>query len=83
MLFAGKLEEGVKVAGKLGFQAVELSLRAPTDIQPDSLRQMLQPMDVVGSEMCVDVKGLTRTKGRSLARAVVEQSANRVGGDQT
>jgi len=42
LLFAGRLEEGLKVAADLGFSAVELSLRAPSDVQPEHLASMLE-----------------------------------------
>lgn len=42
MLFAGRLEEGLRAAGDLGFDAVELSVRSAADIQADVLRRMLK-----------------------------------------
>jgi len=41
LLFAGRLEEGVKVAADLGFSAVELSLRASSQVEPPRLAAML------------------------------------------
>jgi sugar phosphate isomerase/epimerase len=41
LLFAGALEEGLNVAARLGFAAVELSLRSPSDVEPERLASML------------------------------------------
>lgn len=42
LLFAGRLEEGLEVAGTLGFSFVELSLRAAEDVDPDELARLLR-----------------------------------------
>ena len=42
LLFAGRLEEGLAVAAKLGFSVVELSLRSPGDVEPDVLAALLR-----------------------------------------
>ncbi|HXX89653.1 MAG TPA: sugar phosphate isomerase/epimerase family protein [Acidimicrobiales bacterium] len=47
LLFAGRLEEGVRIAAELGFAAVELSLRAPDDVDPGALASMLQDNGLV------------------------------------
>ena len=41
LLFAGQLEEGLRVAGELGFDLVELSLRSPEDVDAEALRASL------------------------------------------
>ena len=41
LLFAGRLEDGVRAAAQAGFHAVELSLRRPGDVQPDALAALL------------------------------------------
>lgn len=41
MLFAGRLDEGLRVAGELRLDAVELSLRSPSDVSRDALRRTL------------------------------------------
>lgn len=41
LLFAGRLEEGLKAAANFGFSAVELSLRARSDLEPELLGSML------------------------------------------
>ncbi len=41
LLFAGRLEEGIRTAAEAGFQAVELSLRTPGDIQFEAVTSLL------------------------------------------
>jgi sugar phosphate isomerase/epimerase len=41
LLFAGRLEAGVRAAVQSGFHAVELSLRRPEDVQPEALAALL------------------------------------------
>lgn len=41
LLFAGQLEVGLAKASEYGFDVVELSLRDPSDLSADDLRQML------------------------------------------
>jgi hypothetical protein len=82
MLFPGRLEEGVKAAGKLGSQSVELSLRVATDTQPDSLREMLAENGlvlsaIVSGEVCLfDSVCLTASED-ALRAATAERSTGR------
>jgi sugar phosphate isomerase/epimerase len=42
LLFAGDLNRGLRIAGELGFEVVELSLRAPADIDLVALKRLLR-----------------------------------------
>ena len=46
VLFAGRLEEGLSAAAQAGFRNIELSLRAPQDIQTGQLAALLSSHDL-------------------------------------
>jgi RpiB/LacA/LacB family sugar-phosphate isomerase len=47
LLYAGKLQEGIRAAAEAGFNAIELSLRSADDIQPDFLNAILEEHGLV------------------------------------
>jgi sugar phosphate isomerase/epimerase len=42
LLYAGRLDEGLRIVHRLGYDGVELSLRIPDQVERDSLRKKLQ-----------------------------------------
>ena len=46
VMFSGHLFEGLKAVSAAGFKYVELSLRSPTDVNPDELNKTLAELDL-------------------------------------
>lgn len=59
LLFSGHLEEGIATAAKVGFQAVEISLRSPYDVRTSYLKEILKHYGlslaaIATGQACVD-----------------------------
>lgn len=55
LFFAGDLKRGIDTAAALGYEAVELSIGAPSDLEPDRVRRWLR-------SACLDVSAIATGK---------------------
>jgi 5-keto-L-gluconate epimerase len=84
ILFAGRLEEGIDALGEMGYDAVEISLRRPSEIDPAWLEGVLAKHDLtvsaIASGRMFYEGGLSiSSPERETRRAAVEQLKEHVG----